>query len=482
MDFPTVGRLLAVRHVKRNTLILALAYCLLVGGFAFWRYRAIAAVHQAALLAGDSFAVYEGALRQLAAVAILALALAGGLAFALWVLLARRSQEVAELLEAALAGQRLPAPKVKDAFSIAFAAAERVGEELHFERERGAQARQRLNALSLLRDIGVLLVDAAGRLDFANPRACELLAGGDLETLEARWLAVKERLAPALAPSGQRATQLDLAASGDQRPLRCWVYPLSQEERPGILFLLRDRAMLDALETDLLFASQLRALSRVYGAVTHDLKAPLNAMVLNLDRLENALRKGEASAESEKTQGYIDVLHEELERLDRSLLALLAETLPAGSGREEFDVRSTLHEIERLLRPQARLQHVALEAHLPGVAVRIAGQRDRLKQAILNVALNALDALSDGGTMQLRLEALPDQAEVVIADDGPGIADEVRPRIFDMHYTTKTSGTGIGLYVARSIVEAHGGEIHVQSSPGRGSEFRLRLPALGAGG
>jgi signal transduction histidine kinase len=245
--------------------------------------------------------------------------------------------------------------------------------------------------------------------------------------------------------------------------------------------------MLDALETDLLLASQLRALARVYNAVTHDLKAPLNAMVLNLDLLQGALRRGEGTSEAEEGEQYLAVLREELERLDRSLLALLSETTPAGRGREEFDARAMVREIERLLLPQARQQRVALEARLPGTALRIAGQRDRLKQAILNVAINALEAMSEGGELELRLEArpdevLPDHAEVLITDSGPGIPEEMRQRIFDMHYTTKTSGTGIGLYVARSIVEAHGGEISVDSAPGRGSEFRLRLPALRMGG
>ena len=203
------------------------------------------------------------------------------------------------------------------------------------------------------------------------------------------------------------------------------MYPLAEEEHQGFLYLLRERMALDALETDLLLASQLRALSRVYRAVTHDLKAPLHAMVLNLDRLQVALRRGEGAEEAEKTQGYLDVLREELERLDRSLVALLAETTPAGSGREEFDVRAMIQEIERLLLPQARLQHVALEAQLPGTAVRIAGQRDRLKQAILNVAINALDAMSDGGELEMVVEALPEEAEVRISDTGPGIPEEM---------------------------------------------------------
>src|SRR4029077_15755947 len=125
--------------------------------------------------------------------------------------------------------------------------------------------------------------------------------------------------------------------------------------------------------------------------------------------------------EAEDSERYLGVLREELERLDRSLLSLLAETTPAGHGREEFDVRAMVEEIERLLLPQARMQHVALEACLPGTAVRIAGQRNPLNQAILNVAINALEAMSDGVALELRLETLPDEAEVRITDSGPCI-------------------------------------------------------------
>jgi signal transduction histidine kinase len=474
-----------VRSLTRNIVGVCLIYLTLVGGFVVWQREEIAAAHQAAWTdAAHAGRAYDRALRHLGFGAAVALVLAGGFGISLYVLLVRRSREVAELLEGALAGHTLPVPQVKDEFADAFAAADRVGQELHVERERGAKARQRLNTLSLLMDVGVLLVNAAHQLEFANRRACDLLGCADTEDLERRWPDLLRIFEPALGPVEHRATRLDLEVPGTAhgpRALRSVVYTLAEEEHQVFLFLLRDRVMLDALETDLLLASQLRALSRVYGAVTHDLKAPLNAMVLNLDLLQSALRRGQGAFEAQESEQYVGVLREEIERLDRSLLALLAETTPAGRGREEFDACAMLAEIERLLRPQARLQHVGLEAHLPGTAVRIAGQRDRLKQAILNVAINALEAMSDGGALELRLEALPEEAEVLIADSGPGIPDEVRSRIFDMHFTTKTSGTGIGLYVARSIVEAHGGEITVASLPGGGSQFRLRLPALGQG-
>jgi signal transduction histidine kinase len=472
-----------MRPSTLSTLGVGLIYAVLVGGFALWQRAEIGAAQRAAhegTAPGSEF--YDGAMRRLGAGAITALALAGGLGLAIHVLLVRREREVTERLQGALAGQEPPAPpgRGKDDFTAALEAADRVGLELNMERERGARARQRLHTLSRLMDVGVLLVNPSRQLEFANPRACELLGATDPAELQGRWPQILRLLEPS-APAGQHLAQFDFDLPGAKAPraVHCRVYPLAEDEHQGFLYLLRERMTLDALETDLLLASQLRALSRVYRAVTHDLKAPLNAMVLNLDRLQIALRRGEGVAEAEKTEQYVEVLREELDRLDRALQALLADTTPAGRGRVEFDARAMLQEIERLLEPQARLQHVALEARLPGTAVRIAGQRDRLKQAILNVAINSLEAMSDGGALELSLSALPDLAEVVVADSGPGIPEEERPRIFDMHFTTKTTGTGIGLYVARSIVEAHGGEISVESAPGRGSRFRLRLPALG---
>jgi signal transduction histidine kinase len=472
-----------MRPLTRYTVGVCLIHLVLVGGFALWQREQVGAARRAALEdAARGSEVYDAAMRRSGVGALVALALIPGLGMVSYALLVRRGRRFTDPPNGALAGPALPAPRVKHDLAAAFKAAHRVGQELNLERERGTQARQRLHTLSRLMDVGALLVDPSRQLDFANPRACDLLGCADPADLQKRWPAILRLLDPR-GPAGDHEAQLDFDVPGAtaSHAVHCRVYPLPGEEHRGSLYLLRERMALDALETDLLLASQLRALSRVYRAVTHDLKAPLNAMVLNLDRLQTALGKGEGAEEAEKTQGYLDVLREELERLDRSLLALLADTTPVGSGREEFDVRATLQEIQRLLLPQARLQHVALEAQLPGTAVRIAGQRDRLKQAILNVAINALESMSDGGALEMILEALPDEAEVRIIDTGPGIPVEVQPRIFDMHYTTKTTGTGIGLYLARSIVEAHGGEISVENRPGRGSEFRMRLPALGQG-
>ena len=183
-----------MRSLTRTTLVLGLIYVLIVGGFALWQYEETAAAGQAVRKdPARAVDLYDAALHSLGAGALNTLTLVGGLGLALYVLLVRRSREVRDLLEGALAGRTLPAPQVKDDFAPAFAAAERVGHELNLERERGAQARQRLTTLSALMDVGVLLVNPSRHLDFANSRACELLGCADPAELERRWPEIARR-------------------------------------------------------------------------------------------------------------------------------------------------------------------------------------------------------------------------------------------------------------------------------------------------
>ena len=179
--------------------------------------------------------------------------------------------------------------------------------------------------------------------------------------------------------------------------------------------------MIEALETDLCLASQLRGLSRVYRAVTHDLRAPLHSMVLNLELLRQSLDGAGGDEERAAQLEWVGVLKDEVERLNRSLQALLAETAPPPDhAREIFDAREVLREIERLLQPQARLQEVDLRVDFPETEVPILGYRDRIKQAILNVAINALEVMPEGGQLGLRLESSDGAARLAIEDSGPG--------------------------------------------------------------
>ena len=139
-------------------------------------------------------------------------------------------------------------------------------------------------------------------------------------------------------------------------------------------------------------------------------------------------------------------------------------------------------DLEQPLGPQCRRQGVRLKTRFPEEEVRVRAARDALKQALINLSVNALEAMPQGGDLELRLDHVDSPAVLSVADSGPGIPIEIRDKIFGMHFTTKGSGTGIGLYVARNVAESNGGNIRMDSEPGRGARFEIDLPALSGRG
>ena len=234
----------------------------------------------------------------------------------------------------------------------------------------------------------------------------------------------------------------------------------------------------EVLETELVLASQMRSLAHVHGVLAHDLKAPLNAMQLALDLLADSLANPEppeAPAAGERRQRYLTILREELARLDRTLRTMLEQKEPLGSVSGAFDLREVIQEIGRLLLPQARRQRVEMKLELPPAAARVAGYRERVKQALLNLAIRALEAMPDGGRLAIGCAVQGGVAVVTVEDSGSGLPAGLLDEIHQIHYTTRKSASGIGLYLARLVVESHGGEIVEEAVP-EGTRFKLTLP------
>jgi signal transduction histidine kinase len=220
-------------------------------------------------------------------------------------------------------------------------------------------------------------------------------------------------------------------------------------------------------------------MARVYRTVAHELRAPLSAMMIHLDLLRESLTVDGASDADKENQGrYVVVLREELERLNRSLSEVLTQTIPSPDQRDKFDLREALGELGTLLAPQARRQGVELKTKMPEEPVFLVGHRDRLKQSFLNIAVNALEAMPQGGRMSLEMQLEDGRVRVSIVDTGRGIPSDVLARIYERDFTTKGTGSGIGLYVARTLVEMHGGGIETDSHEGQGTRVEVVLPIL----
>ncbi|MBN2491962.1 MAG: HAMP domain-containing histidine kinase [Planctomycetes bacterium] len=348
-----------------------------------------------------------------------------------------------------------------------------------------------IGALGRAMEIGILTLDSRGDLSFSNDAARQLFGCATEDELRARWPPVRRKLRAegALALRRDRATErrevrTDLAWRRDavRRRLRLEVHAL-EEDAAGHLVVVKDRDLVDALETNLRDASKMRALARLFVSVAHDLKAPLNAIFLNLELLRRALETGEAApaAERDKRSRILATVRSEIERLGRMLGEVLRlPSLPQETHRP-FDVARVLKEAVLLLHPMARDQNVTVNLAIAAGPIRVRGHRDRLKQALINLLLNALEAMPEGGRLDVDAAARGGAAEIRIRDTGPGIPREVLDRIWTLHFTTRKSGSGIGLHVARSVVEALGGRIAVESVAGAGACFVITLP-LAAGG
>jgi signal transduction histidine kinase len=426
--------------------------------------------------------MYRAAWRELLIAGVLGLVCVVGLGIMLQLQFTRVGVALTRALEGALRGEAVPVRRQPDEFARAFETARRLSEELQDVREKGSLAQRRFDSLMQVMDVGVLLVNPNGRLEFASQRAHDLLGCTDAEGLERRWREVQPQLEGRLTSSHDGTEEvvqnIDLPLDTGTGRLRIEFHSLGEDGAQGHLLLLKNRDTIDVLENELRLAVQMRGVARFYMAFAHDLKAPLNAMVMNVELLRKTLRNGDTDevVVSERQQRYLDVLKSEISRFDRDLQMLLSATALPSASAETFDLRELVRTVETLLGPQAKQQQVALAVQLPDAAVLFSGHRDRLKQALLNIVINALEAMPDGGALALELRGAGDLAQLCVKDSGPGIPPEMLNEIYKMHFTTKQGGTGVGLYVARSVIEAHAGTIRVESEPGHGTRFKISLP------
>lgn len=230
----------------------------------------------------------------------------------------------------------------------------------------------------------------------------------------------------------------------------------------------------DALETDLRTATRFRSLSTLNIGLAHDLRGALNNIVVNLELLKQAMHKG--GGDVGQPQHYAVLIQQEVSRLNGYIQVLLNLTAPAKDSPGQLDLCTALTETMGLIRAQAKLQRVNMDMQLPERTIRITCRQVDLRQALLNIIINALEAMPEGGTLTVRITPRDTELGIEICDTGAGIPESLRERVFDMHYTTKDTGTGIGLYVARSVIHQHGGSIQIQNNFDAGTCFGITLP------
>ncbi len=237
---------------------------------------------------------------------------------------------------------------------------------------------------------------------------------------------------------------------------------------------------------ELAHASRLAVAGELTGAIAHEINQPLGAILSNADAADLLLASG-ADRRDELRAILADIRHDNLRASEviRRLRALLAKQ-PVDW--HPFALNDAVRELEPVLRAEARRRGVALDLRLAATATTLCGDRVQIQQVLINLVLNAIDAANGlpeaRRTVAVSVERDADQLALVVRDQGQGIASEHLPRLFDSFFSTKPQGMGLGLSITRTLVEAHGGRIRVESGAGSesGAVFRVEWPAAGDAG
>ncbi len=239
----------------------------------------------------------------------------------------------------------------------------------------------------------------------------------------------------------------------------------------GALVTLHDLETAEAIESELELSRRMAAIGRLTSGVGHEVKNPINAIVVHIELLKNKI--GDASPAAVR---HLDVIESEIHRLDRVVQMLVDFSRPVELDLREQDLRTVIGDVLSLASAELPTRNVTLVTLMPPAPLIANVDADLLKQAVLNVIQNGAQAMPEGGKLEVVLEEDRKSAILRIADEGVGIPDEIREKIFDLYFTTKTEGSGIGLAMTYRIIQLHHGSIEVQSRPVRGTEFRLRIP------
>jgi signal transduction histidine kinase len=280
-----------------------------------------------------------------------------------------------------------------------------------------------------------------------------------------------------------------------------FIHDDESEQGLGALVTLHDLESAEEIESELELSRRMAAIGRLTSGVGHEVKNPINAIVVHLELLKTKL--GDASPSAVR---HLEVIDAEIHRLDRVVQMLVDFSRPVELRLHEQDLRSVIGDVLALAADELSTHNVTLISRMPPGPLMANVDADLLKQAALNVIQNGAQSMPQGGTLEVVLEEDREFGRVLgasktdgnfaqrppaassawksavlrIADEGPGIPEEIREKIFDLYFTTKSGGSGIGLAMTYRILQLHHGSIEVQSKVGRGTEFQLKIPLAAA--
>ena len=402
-------------------------------------------------------------------------------------------------LASGAAAQPMPETAASDAMVRVSQTINRLGEQMRTQEAGYTALQANLNQmLDTLRD-GVLLFTADRRAAMVSDAVAYFRAAP--EASRHREL-VGKRLEELFLPESILGTAL-MEAFDQESQVRAQVLTLEDGRQVefsldriddgtgsganmGTLLTLRNIESVAQLGQEIEVARRLAAIGKLTAGVGHEVKNPINAMVLHLELLRGKLLPG-GSEVFGGAQRHVDILAGEMQRLDRVVQTLADFSRPMELHLKEHDLRQVVARVMDLTVAEMEENGIQARFDAPRDAVMVRIDAELIQQALLNLLLNGMQAMPEGGTLRVRIRNEHLYAAVEISDQGEGIPSELLPRIFELYFTTKPKGSGIGLAMTYRILQLHGGAMEVRSSADAGSQqrgttFTFRIPiALGSG-
>lgn len=242
-------------------------------------------------------------------------------------------------------------------------------------------------------------------------------------------------------------------------------------ERIGAILTLRDSESVHRIEDELELSRRLAAVGRLTSGVAHEVKNPINAIVVHLELLRQKAKEPDPDV-----RRHMDVIGSEIRRLDRVVQTLVDFTRPMELRLNDADLARILDDIITLASPDAEKHGVHIVREITSEPLPVKLDIDLVKQAILNIMINGMQAMVKGGNLTVTAHREDSEALVEITDQGGGIPPEIREKIFNLYFTTKSGGSGIGLPMTYRVMQLHNGALDFDSKVGEGTTFRLRFP------
>jgi PAS domain S-box-containing protein len=355
-----------------------------------------------------------------------------------------------------------------------------VGQQLRGVHEIFSTMRENMNSVMAGLEDGLLLFTRDARAVMVSPAAEKFLgapAGQFLGRRVTEIFPIGHPLREALHIEGDElrevAAETELKTAEGEKRVSVSVQAIQEDgERMGALVTLRDLDSLDSINTQLQVSERLAALGRITAGVAHEVKNPLNSMRLWLENLKESLP---ADPDSSAKQA-VNVLDKEIDRLDAVVKRFLDFTRPMDVRLEPTQLAELLREVLEVAQPQMQKANIQVAQLLPIDVPEVYVDRALLKQAVLNLLLNAGESMPNGGQLRLVLSRRGEMAEITVGDTGKGIPLEHRQKIFQLFFTTRPGGSGIGLASTFRIVQLLNGSIDFTSEIGKGTTFRIELP------